>query len=193
MNEHIEIEYKILIHNNTFESILNDYKKDILHDYTQTNFYFTHPLLEKNKYMLRIREKNNTYELTLKRPTKKHRLETNVTLTKQEAELFFSHQNIQNEITNILLDMGISLQNLKQQFSLTTHRYDIKLENGILSLDKNDYLGVTDYEIEFEVNDEHRGYQQFLEIIKPYHLQYSQNCASKIKRVLDVYNKSNKI
>ena len=193
MNEHIEIEYKILIHNNTFESILNDYKKDILHDYTQTNFYFTHPLLEKNKYMLRIREKNNTYELTLKRPTKKHRLETNVILTKQEAELFFSHQNIQNEITNILLDMGISLQDLKQQFSLTTHRYDIKLENGILSLDKNDYLGVTDYEIEFEVNDENRGYQQFLEIIKPYHLQYSQNCASKIKRVLDVYNKSNKI
>ncbi len=193
MNEHIEIEYKILIHNNTFESILNDYKKDILHDYTQTNFYFTHPLLEKNKYMLRIREKNNTYELTLKRPTKKHRLETNVTLTKQEAELFFSHQNIQNEITNILLDMGISLQDLKQQFSLTTHRYDIKLENGILSLDKNDYLGVTDYEIEFEVNDENRGYQQFLEIIKLYHLQYSQNCASKIKRVLDVYNKSNKI
>ena len=40
-------------------------------------------------------------------------------------------------------------------------------------------------ELEFEVNNEKAGYKKFLEIIKPYQLNYTHNCPSKIKRVLD--------
>lgn len=55
MNEQIEIEYKILLSENIFKQILEDYP--VYKDYIQTNYYFTHKLLQQKKYMLRIREK----------------------------------------------------------------------------------------------------------------------------------------
>lgn len=182
--QQIEIEYKILLTKDIFTQILNDYQNQILHDYIQINEYYTHPLLQQKKYMLRIRTKNNQYELTLKRPINNHRLETNIQFTKEEKDAFTHHQ-LKNEITQILEDEGIALTELKQQFSLTTHRYDIILPEGTLSLDENTYFNQKDYELEFEVNNEKAGYKKFLEIIKPYQLNYTHNCPSKIKRVLD--------
>lgn len=187
MSEQIEIEYKILVNQDIFQSILNDYKHNITKDYIQTNYYFTHPLLEKKKYMLRIRKKENQYELTLKRPINNHRIETNISITNDEAKLFFEHRDINNEITEILKKEDICIKDLNQQFSLTTHRYDISFDEGMLSLDENHYLGCVDYEIEFEVSNEEVGFAKFLEIIQPYHLNYTQNCKSKIKRVLDSF------
>ena len=185
MNEQIEIEYKMLITQDIYHNIINDYKDYIINHYVQTNYYFTHPLFFKKKYMLRIREKNNTYELTLKRPYLNHRLETNVELTKEEADLFFNHKDIDNEIINILKDEGIHVSDLIQQFSLKTTRYDMKLEYGILSADYNEYNGISDYEIEYEVFDQKLGLIHFKDIISKYHLEYKKNAKSKIQRVLE--------
>lgn len=181
MNEHIEIEYKILLNQKTFQKILNHYPH--YHDYIQTNYYFTHPLLQQKKYMLRIREKNQQYELTLKRPLHGHQIENNIQLSQEEKDAFFNQQYLSNEITDILQKEGIDPITLQQQFSLTTHRYDIELKEGILSLDKNTYLDQTDYELEFEVYNKKEGYIKFLEIIKPFKIKYTKNCPSKIKRV----------
>lgn len=186
MNEHIEIEYKVLISKQTFHALLKDYS--LYTDYIQTNYYFTHPILKEKQYMLRIREKNNQYEMTLKRPFSKHRLETNIMLTQKEKEDFFLNRNLSNEITDILQSEGIEIKELVQEFSLMTHRYDISLKEGILSLDENQYLKKTDYELEFEVHDE-SGFDKFLEIIKPYQIEYTHNCDSKIKRVYDEIEK----
>jgi len=191
MNEQIEIEYKLLISQDIFESLLKEYNNYT--DYIQTNYYFTHPILQQKTYMLRIREKNNQYELTLKRPYQGHRLETNIQLTLEEKENFFQKKDISNEIIEILKKENISIQDLEQPFSLTTHRYDIQLKEGILSLDKSTYLDQCDYELEFEVNDEKKGYEKFLQIIQPYHLFYNGNCASKIKRVLNAYHSQKRI
>ena len=185
MQKQIEIEYKILLTKDIFEQILSDYQSLIKKDYIQTNDYFTHPLLQKKKYMLRIRSKNHNYEMTLKIPHQQHRLEYNITLTKAQRDCFYQGKDIDNEITNILKQNGIDISDLKQQFSLTTHRYDIVLPEGVLSLDENHYFDCHDYELEFEVYDEKQGYQKFLDIIKPYQLHYTKNCDSKIKRVLD--------
>lgn len=185
LNEAIEIEYKILLTKEIFSLILKDYQNNIQNDYIQTNHYLIHPVLQEKKYMLRIREKNQEYELTLKRPVGKHRLETNIMIDKQTKDKIFRHQSVHNEIMEILKNEGIDPLELENQFSLTTHRYDIPLKYGTLSLDQNSYLNITDYELEYEVNDEKNGYQHFLEIIKPYHLQYIKNCDSKIKRVLN--------
>ncbi len=185
MNELIEIEYKRLIPLNIYNLLLEDYKYLILNQYTQTNYYFTHPLFFKKKYMLRIREKNNQYELTLKRPYLNHRLETNVALSKEEAYQFFNHKDIDNEIIDILKDNHIDIKDLIQQFSLTTHRTDIQLDYGILSLDHSLYNGKEDYEIEYEVNDAKKGYEHFIEILNQYNLTYTHNCKSKIQRVLE--------
>lgn len=185
MNELIEIEYKILITKDIFEQIIHDYQSKIQKDYIQTNYYFTHPLLQQKAYMLRIREKNNELEMTLKRPYLQHRIETNVSITKQEKDNMINHIMIDNEIIDILKKENIPPLELQQQFSLITHRYDIPLEDGLLSIDKNTYLGQIDYEIEFEVQDETKGFQTFLKIIEPYHLNYQGNCKGKIRRVLD--------
>ena len=185
MNEHLEIEYKILLTEEIYEKIVSDYKSAITSIYSQTNFYFTHPLLSKHKMMLRIREKGIHYELTLKRPYQGHNIETNVALTKQEKDDFINHLDMHNEIIEILSQYGINYQDLKQEYSLTTVRTDIQLKEGVLSLDKNTYTNqMVDYELEFEVNNQETGYQKFLDIIKPYHLNYSHNCESKFKRVL---------
>lgn len=184
MYEHIEIEYKILLNQDIFSKILFDYKDNITNEYTQTNHYFTHPLLQQKKYMLRIREKNNHYELTLKRPQHQFRLETNVPLTPEEKERFFNNLPISNEIIDILLQEHINPFELKNEFSLTTHRYDIELPEGTLSLDHSTYLGCEDYELEFEVHNEQTGYLAFLKIIEPYQLHYTQNCLSKMQRIL---------
>lgn len=185
MKEHIEIEYKILLTKNVFYKILHDYQNLIKTDYIQINDYFTHPLLQERKYMLRIRTKNNQYEMTLKRPLHHHRLETNIILTSQQRDDFYLNRDLDNKIIDILENEGIPTHDLQQQFSLTTHRYDILLPEGILSLDENTYLNQKDYELEFEVTHEKKGFQMFLDIIQPYHLHYTQNCDSKIKRVLD--------
>lgn len=185
MNEQIEIEYKILIDKETYSDIVKKYEKQIINHYTQTNYYFTHPLFFEKKYMLRIREKQNYFELTLKRPYKGHRLETNVELSKEEADLFFNHQDIDNEIINILKEEGIKVCDLIQQFSLTTKRYDIQEKYGILSLDYNEYNGINDYEIEYEVFNKELGLLHFKEIISEYNLEYTKNAKSKIQRVLE--------
>ncbi len=183
MNEHIEIEYKILISKNVFQQILNDYT--IQEDYIQTNYYFTHPLLQQKRYMLRIREKKDQFEMTLKRPHAQHNIETNISLTKQDMEEILQHQPFSNQITDILKEENIPITQLQQEFSLTTHRYDIHLLEGILSLDENTYLDSCDYELEFEVYDEKKGYEAFLKIIDRYGLSYQQNCLSKIQRVYE--------
>ena len=63
--EHLEIEFKMLLKENIFKKILSDYKNQIKDSYQQTNYYLFHPLLEKKKYSLRIREKKGHYELSL--------------------------------------------------------------------------------------------------------------------------------
>ena len=73
--------------------ILSDYKNQIKDSYQQTNYYLFHPLLEKKKYSLRIREKKGHYELTLKRPSTIGLNELNIDINKE----------IKDAINNILL------------------------------------------------------------------------------------------
>lgn len=189
--QQLEIEYKILLTQDIFHQILHDYQNKITKDYIQINDYLTHPILSQKKYMLRIRTKNNQYELTLKRPYQNHRLETNLSLTETEKNLFLQHR-LKNEITDILENDGIKINELQHPFSLTTHRYDIQLPEGVLSLDENTYLDQHDYELEFEVNDETQGFSQFLKIIEPYHLHYQHNCPNKVARAFEAYKNSHK-
>lgn len=191
MDKHVEIEYKILLNKHSFNKILETYHNQITQDYVQTNYYFTHPLFNEKHYMLRIREKNHTYEMTLKKPHNKHLLEYNLNITQKEKEAFCQNQIIDNDIIN-LLKKEIDITLLSQQFSLTTHRYDIQLDEGILSLDHNIYLKQEDHELEFEVYNEESGYQKFLAIIQPFDLHYTHNAQSKIARALKAYEKINK-
>ena len=182
--EHLEIEFKMLLEEKIFKKILLDYQNQIKDSYEQTNYYLFHPLLAKNRYTLRIREKKGRFELTLKRPAEIGTNELNIDIDKDIKEAIFNHQEVENEIFDILNEKGIYIKDLVCGYYLKTIRHDIILPEGVLSLDENDYNQHHDYEIEFEVNDYHQGILAFQTLLQPYHLKYERNCASKTRRML---------
>ena len=110
--EHLEIEFKMLLKENIFKKILSDYKNQIKDSYQQTNYYLFHPLLEKKKYSLRIREKKGHYELTLKRPSTIGLNELNIDINKEIKDAIFNHQQINNEIFDILEKENIYIKDI---------------------------------------------------------------------------------
>ena len=183
MSTYLEIEYKILLSEVMYHQILSDYRLDIINQYTQTNYYIMHQLLDTHRFMLRIREKQGTYELTLKEPMKEGNLETNLTLTKDEAIAILHKQYIKNSIFEKLSFLSIPVQDFDTTHSMQTLRTDINHPLGILSLDKNYYQDVIDYELELEVHDNKLGQQAFVQLLNTYGVSYQQNCPSKIKRL----------
>lgn len=183
MQTHLEIEFKILLTKDIYTQLSNDYQDQIIEQYEQTNYYLMHPILDQKHYMLRIREKNKTYELTLKQPRIDGNLETNIVLSKEEATSILHKQYPKNIIFEKLLTLGIPLQDLDNSNYLKTLRTDIQLPSGMLSLDKNTYKNTTDYELELEVTNKKEGEKAFLQLLQKYHLSYQRNCLSKIKRL----------
>ena len=59
-------------------------------------------------------------------------------------------------------------------------------QNGLLSLDKSEYLGVTDYEIEYEVTKTENAIEDFNAFLKTADVKYVQNCKGKRHRLCDV-------
>ena len=102
----------MLIKENIFKKILSDYKNQIKDSYQQTNYYLFHPLLEKKKYSLRIREKKGHYELTLKRPSTIGLNELNIDINKEIKDAIFNHQHINNEIFDILEKENIYIKDI---------------------------------------------------------------------------------
>ena len=71
------------------------------------------------------------------------------------------------------------------QGTLKTIRTSIQLTHGQLCLDENSYNGITDYELEYEVDeDEKKGFDEFNTLCVEMDLIYTSNCDSKIKRCL---------
>ena len=50
--------------------------------------------------------------------------------------------------------------------SLRTERAEVSYQNGLLVLDRSEYLGRTDYEVEYEVNEVVSGQQIFRELLE---------------------------
>lgn len=181
--DHIEIEFKILLDKTIYQKILNDYQDKKIDDYVQTNYYLFHPELDKRRYSLRIRYKKGKYELTLKTPAQVGLNEFNENIDEDIKNKIFNHQKVSNKIFDILEKENIDYKELQCGNYLTTHRVDIPLNNGLLSLDANEYNGHQDYELEFEVDDYEKGFKEFQNIIQLYNLEYKGNCLSKIRRM----------
>ena len=56
-------------------------------------------------------------------------------------------------------DFNILENELKVLGNLTTYRLETEYQNELLVLDKSEYLGKTDYELEFEVHSYDEGIQ----------------------------------
>lgn len=178
IKKELEIEYKSLLENETQFLKLQDYFCELAEgkeSYTQTNFYFDSEEMDalKHKLTLRIREKRGTWELTVKMNAKKTEAkhasysakeEWNLALSFKEAfailqgkALTKEHPLIQDVIARTGMNEAVAFHCIG---SLQTTRTDYFVGEDVVSLDKSEYNGITDYEIEWETEKQHEKVQQ---------------------------------
>lgn len=177
MKQNLEIEYKILISQDQYLQLSSKYagKKGL-----QTNFYYdTHDFsLRKQHISCRIRTFDEHSELTIKTPG-----------PVGKNEFTFEHIDPQTVFTRpdilaFLHELGAHAP-LIHQGTLQTMRTTVPLKHGLLCLDMNTYNGITDYEFEYEVDEDvKKGFEEFNTLCVEMDLIYTANCDSKIKRCL---------
>lgn len=190
MANNIEIEAKVLIDEQSYKVVKNHCKDHISDFYTQTNYYIDTPKfdLRNNGIGLRVREKQNKYEITLKTPMSEGLLEKTEPISKEQfKELrdkgIFPETKIKSFIMMLGFDFKIS--DLKILAHLTTERIDISTPTGTFSIDKNTYFDKTDYELEKEGNNLKEA-ENFLEdLCITCKIPYSINKVSKMARALN--------
>lgn len=172
-----EIEFKNLITSNQFKQIRDSLFIDITPFY-QTNFYIdTEDLqIRKNILMLRIRELEDRFVLTLKVPNEAHVItEYHQILDESVLEKTnIDESDLGADIINVLKERNIDTNTLKIQGQLETIRYERTYKNGLLVLDESQYFGETDYELEFEAKNVSDGKVVFNEILDHYDIQRTE-------------------
>ena len=174
MKTNLEIEFKTLIDEATYLRMLELFNL-VDNVFEQINHYFDteNTDLISNHYVLRIRQKGQNYKLTSKSHSSEGAFEKHIFLTKEQALK--------------MLDEGFDARiidfpyQVKKVAELTTYRTSIEYKNGRLFFDKNQYYGITDYEIEYEANAMEQGQIDFENFLKEQNIPYKKSI-SKSKR-----------
>lgn len=179
-----EIEFKNLLTQEEFDQLCRGFgisKKDF---HLQTNTYFDTPDNQFRDafigFRLRVLEERN--ELTLKSPGENvHTMieTTHLISSSERNEILLS-----GEIKPRIYSEFQQLPELLVAFgTLRTERAEIPYQNGLLVLDRSDYLEHTDYEMEFEVTDLAKGRQSFNKLLEIYQIPKRQTL-KKIARFM---------
>lgn len=179
MINNLEVEYKILVTKEQFESLSALYPKKTFIKQINTYYDTADYDLRNQKCALRIREKNNTFMITLKTPAALGHHEYECFVDENTPRMFEN-----SEIKNILNKLHIH-KPVIEIGSCTTKRAVVKTDKAELCFDINEYNNITDYEIEYEQTCEHDGIAEFNKILSQINLKFEKNCASKIKRTLN--------
>lgn len=193
MSSNIEIEAKVLLLKEEYEKIIEKLNLSRYRKIKQTNYYLDTPnrFLKKNGIALRIREKEEEFELTLKTPLSEGLLEKNENISWRDFDNlneknFFPEGNIKK----FLLILGVKVDELKILTSLTTERISINYENYEIALDKNLYSNIVDYELEVESSSMEHACNEVREILKTCEIDsFAFNKVSKQARALNALEK----
>ncbi|MBX9971994.1 CYTH domain-containing protein [Cytobacillus firmus] len=183
-NKNIEIEFKNMVTREDFSSLI-DFLNLRSEDFSeQENHYFDTPdfLLKSKGSALRIRQKNGSFELTLKQPHPEGLLETNENLTESEAAEMIQTGKIPTEqIIKSIEELGIKTDNLQYFGTLATKRAEKEYMKGLAVLDHSRYLNKEDFELEYEVDNRNEGELTFLNLLKQLNIPVRKT-ENKIKR-----------
>lgn len=186
MSNAIEIEAKALVSQDDYRKLAKLFPDSPR--YTQTNHYIDSDerILFKEGIALRIREKNDQYELTLKTPLSQGLLEKNCVITKQQFD-DFKQKGVfpKGDTSRFLTMLDIDIATLKILTSLTTDRIDVEYKGGLLSIDRNCYSGKTDYEVEFEYNNLGGAKKVLSDLFEENGIAYTFTKASKTRRAME--------
>lgn len=113
----------------------------------QVNYYYTDN--ENENITIRVREKNDKYYLQVKIPLSEDK---GIHIKKEFTKEIFEIPSIitATELSELA---GEKINNASYIGKLKTTRLKKKINQAELCLDKNEYLGITDYEIEIEYLD----------------------------------------
>ena len=132
-------------------------------------------LLEE-KTVLRIRQKGNNYKLTKKTRAEVGADETHILISCDKAKDF-----IKNGFDAKIIGLPYKVS---YQCELTTHRASTPYKDGTLFLDKSEYYGHVDYEIEYEVDDVKQGQEDFNNFLEKNNIVFKESIR-KSKRAFD--------
>jgi len=183
MPQEIEIEYKNIISENEYKQMLAAYpfpKENV----EQINHYFetTNQSLGSYGCAIRIREKLNTYTITLKEPHPDGLLETHDRISKETFQEWLNGNIIpQPNTSRQLQKLGISSEDLVYKGHLKTIRHETSYKGVLLVLDQSEYNGIKDYEFELEAPTKPLGTQIFTDILQE-QLIPKRNTPNKIER-----------
>lgn len=186
MAEELEIEFKNILTPLQYKKIKQTYFNDN-QPFKQTNYYIdtpNHDIISK-KMALRIRQKAEHFEMTLKVPQTVGLLEYNEVVDELPSEGRFLHRNeLPSQIVQVLSEHHIEIETLQLLGELTTYRLEKQLDSGLLVLDHSLYLGIEDYELEFEVTDYKQGEISFEQLLTDLQID-KQTPDNKVKRFFD--------
>ena len=186
----IECESRIMLSKEEYKTLLAFYKgKSKTHYIRQVNHYIdstTFDLRNANRKSLRIRDINgNKSELTLKLKGFDGDKEYNEYISKETKDSFFNKGIFpEGEIKNILSNSKIDISKLKVLTSLSTIRYEKKIDDYLIVIDKNEYNGIVDYNMEIEAPSMKRAYEVMNECCQKFGLTFKEKYDTKSKRAL---------
>lgn len=175
--KNLETELKYLVDRSDFVRLFYYLKSQYCYsgNLKQTNYYFdsSDQLLLKNRMNIRIRIVDKYAELTLKTPLSTYTgtdtftsksLEFNHPISKEKAYNYIKNGISPKTLEELLgidtiNDNNLPVSHLKCYGSLKTvrHSFVISNETTPILLDISRYLGVSDYEIEWEIDDPIQG------------------------------------
>lgn len=183
MAQEIEIEFKNMLTKKEYQTLLSTYHLTAKDIKTQSNDYFDSEdfTLRDKGAALRVRQKNDKYVLTLKEPAKQGLLETHQRITEDLFEKIKESGSLPDgDVAHQVAKLGLN-NSLRHLGTLTTHRAETKTKEGLLVLDHSEYLGLEDYEIEFEVKDYEQGEVAFYNLLQKHEIEI-KNAKNKIER-----------
>ncbi len=189
----VEIEAKAFIEEDGYKTIFLNHPELKKHIYTQANYYIDTPDedLRKSPLSMRVRTKSNNFqELTIKEDLKEGKLEINQPMSSEELVLFLEKGIIpEGEVLSYIRNKypSINIKDLKVFTKLVTDRCDIKVSNGLLSIDKNKFSGITDFEVECESDSMEHAKEILFTFLEKEKVPYIENHKSKLYRARQAF------
>jgi uncharacterized protein YjbK len=189
MSQELEIEYKNLLTEKEYNTLLTHFQLDEDDFFTQENSYFdtTDYQLKEQGAALRIRIKENMAEITLKTPQDGHLLETNQSISINTAKRFIEEKSFipTGLIAQTLHSLGIdSSTPIVLMAHLKTKRAEKVAGDELIVLDQSWYGEKMDYELEIEAKEATKGERAFSDLLKQFDIP-KRKTKNKIQRAYE--------
>ena len=191
-NDNINLEYeeRVMITQNQYSQILNEYSKYECKEVVNVNYYFDYENLQLTNSGMVLRARNindQIFELTLKIKQENGDMEVNHPLTSTEFIDIIENEEIpDSEVLVLLKSKNIDLDRIKLITSLKTERIEIQFPEYLFVIDKNYYNDKVDFNLEFESTSKKLAKEYLNQIISKFNIENKKDYISKSRRA--IYN-----